>query len=164
MEVINKRQIEDDNWQHIADDEDVEQLPAGKIIVSLPFWNTNKTALHQRGAALGIRLSPEDDVSDIVADLPNFEIIALQFPSFRDGRAYSQARNLRQHHNYQGELRATGNVLRDQLMYMERVGFDSFEIDTKQDIHDALKAFDEIGIKYQVSSDEPLPLYKRRTA
>jgi uncharacterized protein (DUF934 family) len=91
-------------------------------------------------------------------------MVVLQFPAFRDGRAYSQARSLRLHHGYQGEIRASGNVLRDQLMYMERVGFSSFELDAKQDINDALKAFDEISVKYQASSDEPLPLYQRRSA
>jgi len=164
LKIINNRQIVADSWQHINDETDIGQMPDGKLIVSLSFWNAHKQALRQRSEALGIRLSPEDDVADIAADLASFALVALQFPGFRDGRAYSQARILRQQHDYPGELRAAGNVLRDQLMYMERVGFNSFEIDSKQDIEDALKAFDEINIKYQACSDEPLPFYKRRSA
>lgn len=164
MEVISQRQIVTDHWQHIDDEAEMSQLPDGKLIVPLALWNAHKVTLSQRKEDLGIKLGPEDDVTDIAADLPSLALIALKFPAFRDGRGYSQARILRQQHNYQGELRAVGNVLRDQLMYMERVGFDSFEIDSAQDINDALKAFDEISIKYQASSDEPLPIFKRRLA
>ncbi len=164
MKVISNRQIVEDSWQTIDAETSVDQLPTGKIIVSLSFWNEHKDILGQRSEPLGINLSPEDDVAEIGEQLPRFEILVLQFPAFRDGRGYSQARILRQHYGYQGDIRATGNVLRDQLGYMERVGFTSFEIDSKQDINEALKAFDEIHVKYQPSSDEPLPLYKRRTA
>jgi len=164
MKIINNRQIIADSWQTIDDETSLEQLPSGKIIVSLALWNDRRQALVARDDALGIKLAPEDDVADIAADLSSFALVVLQFPAFRDGRAYSQARNLRQHHGYQGEIRACGNVLRDQLAYMERVGFSSFEIDAGQDINDALNGFDEIGIKYQASSDQSLPLYKRRTA
>ncbi len=164
MKLIKNRQIVADSWQTIADESNIKQLPGGKLIVSLAFWNDHKQALIARDDDLGIRLNPEDDVTDIAADLASFALVALQFPAFRDGRAYSQARNLRQHHGYQGEIRASGNVLRDQLAFMERVGFNSFEIDSHQDINDAINGFDEIDIKYQSSSDEPLPLYKRATA
>lgn len=164
MKVISNRQIIEDSWLSIDDKTSIDQLPAGKIIVNFAFWNEHKDALGQRSEPLGIKLSSEDDVAEIGEQLSRFKIVVLQFPAFRDGRGYSQARNLRQHFDYQGDIRATGNVLRDQVGYMERVGFSSFEIDSKQDINEALKAFDEINIKYQASSDEPLPLYKRRTA
>ena len=164
MKIINNRQIVEDSWQIIGEEASIDQLPAGKIIVPLAFWKEHKNNLSQRSEPLGIKLNPEDDVIDIAEDLEQFSLVVLQFPAFRDGRAYSQARQLRQHFGYQGEIRATGNVLRDQLMYMERVGFTSFEIDSKQDINDAVNAFDEIKIKYQASSDEALPLYKRRSA
>ena len=164
MKIINNRQVVEDSWQSIDDETAIEQLPGGKLIVSLAFWNEHKQALRQRGEALGIKLNPEDDVAVIAAELADFALVSLQFPAFRDGRAYSQARNLRQHHGYQGEIRASGNVLRDQLAFMERVGFNSFEIDSHQDINDGINAFNEISIKYQASSDEPLPHYKRATA
>ena len=164
MQLISKRQIVEDDWQIIEDGTNVDHLPNGKIIVSLSYWVDHQDRLTQRAEPLGIKLNPDDDVGDIGGLLPRFALVVLQFPTFRDGRAYSQARSLRQHYSYQGDIRATGNVLRDQLMYMERVGFSSFEVDKKQNIHDALKAFDEIKVKYQASTDEPLPLYKRRSA
>jgi len=163
MKVINNRQIVDDSWQAIDDESNIKQLPDNKIIISLAFWNKHKQSLTARDDALGITLNPEDDVAEIAADLSSFALVVLQFPAFRDGRAYSQARNLRLHYDYQGEIRASGNVLRDQLAFMERVGFNSFEIDDHQDINDAINGFDEIEVKYQASSDESLPLYKRLT-
>lgn len=162
MQIIKNRQIIEDGWQHVADDADIAQLPAGDIIVPLPLWQAHREDLLQRSGKLGIRLSGDNDVAEIAADLPHFATIALQFSGFRDGRSYSLASALRQHYNYTGELRATGNVLRDQAGYMARVGFDAFEIDPKQNIEDVLNAFSEISVKYQASSDEALPLYRRR--
>jgi uncharacterized protein (DUF934 family) len=162
MQIIKNRQISEDQWQQIAADADVSQLPAGNIIVPLALWQAHRELLLQRQGQLGIRLNGDNEVAEIAADLPRFSVIALQFPAFRDGRAYSMARMLRQHYGYAGELRAVGNVLRDQVGYMARIGFDAFEIDPKQDIEDALQAFGEISVKYQASSDEPLPIYRRR--
>ncbi len=164
MKIINKRQIVEDSWQTIDAETTLDQLPNGNVIVPLSFWNEHKDSLSKRNEPVGILLNPEDDIIDIAEHLGLFSLVVLQFPAFRDGRAYSQARQLRQHFGYQGEIRATGNVLRDQLMYMERVGFTSFEIDSKQDINDAVNAFNEIKVKYQASSDESLPLFKRRSA
>jgi len=163
-QIIKHRRIVADDWQSVDAETSIDQLPAGKLIVPLALWIEHREALEQRGEPLALRLDPDFEVDDIAAQLPGFEMVVLQFPAFRDGRAYSQARSLRLHYGYQGEIRASGNVLRDQLMYMERVGFTSFELDAKQDINDALKAFDEISVKYQASSDEPLPLYQRRSA
>ena len=165
MQIIKNRQIIEDQWQHIPDAaEGVEAapLPAGNIIVPLALWQTDRERLLEREGLLGIRLNGDQDIADMSADLSHFAVIALEFPSFRDGRSYSMASALRQHYGYTGELRAVGNVLRDQLGYMARAGFDAFEIDPAQKIEDALNAFDEISVKYQGSSDEPLPLYRRR--
>lgn len=163
-QVISQRRVVNDDWHSVDDETSIDQLPAGKLIVPLSLWNAHRDTLSQRSEPLAVRLNPDDEVDALAPDLSRFAMVVLQFPSFRDGRAYSQARSLRLHHDYQGDIRATGNVLRDQLMYMERVGFSSFEIDPKQRIEDALKAFDEIKVKYQGSSDEPRALYQRRTA
>ena len=162
MQIIKNCQIVEDQWQHVADDADIGQLPLGNIIVPLALWQAHKESLLQDKRTLGIRLNSDHDVAEIADELHHFAVIALQFPAFRDGRGYSMARTLRQHHNYKGELRAIGNVLRDQVGYMSRVGFDVFELDPKQKIEDALKAFNEISVKYQSSSDEPHPIYRRR--
>ncbi len=165
MQIIKNRQIIEDRWQHIPDLTDgvtADTLPAGDIIVPFALWQSDKERLLRHSGGLGVRLNSDHDVAEISPDLSHFAIVALQFPSFRDGRSYSIATALRQHYGYTGELRAVGNVLRDQLAYMERAGFDAFEIDASQTIEDALNAFDEISVKYQTSSDEPLPLYRRR--
>jgi phosphoadenosine phosphosulfate reductase len=84
--------------------------------------------LFQRSAPLGLRLEPGEAIDDITGDLPRFALIALSFPKFSDGRAFSTARLLREKHGFTGELRAVGNVLADQIPFMRRVGFDSYEV------------------------------------
>jgi len=161
-QLIKNRQRVDDQWLMLPSDVDPRQLPEGDIIVTAPVWQAHRETLLARNNGLGITLSGDDDLDAIVPDLDRFQVIALKFPTFRDGRAYSMARHLREHAGYQGEIRAVGDVLRDQLAYMERVGFNAFVIDPRQSSEDALNAFDEISVKYQASSDEPLPIYRRR--
>ncbi len=164
MQIIKDRQLVEDNWKMLDAETSVDTLPDSNIIVTLDFWLTNKEALAKHKQKTGISLAPDEPIEKIASDLDKLALIVLQFPAFRDGRAYSQARKLRLHHHYQGEIRATGNVLRDQMAYMERVGINSLEVDEKQNATDALNAFEEISIKYQASSDEALPFYKRRSA
>lgn len=164
MQIIKDRQLVEDQWQTVDDETSIDALPDADIIVSLTYWQENKAKLVQHAKAVGVSLAPDETVEEIIDDLDTLALVAVQFPAFRDGRAYSQARNLRLHYGFKGEIRATGNVLRDQVGYMERVGINSFEIDAKQDAAAALAAFEEISIKYQASSDEPLPFYKRRSA
>ncbi|MGD8323495.1 MAG: DUF934 domain-containing protein, partial [Gammaproteobacteria bacterium] len=106
---------------------DGEDVPAdGAIIVSLAQWRAAAEEL--RGRDLGIRLRSDEPPELIADDLSEFSLIALEFPVFRDGRAYSYARILRETHGYSGELRAVGDVLLEQLHFMIRVGFDAFEL------------------------------------
>lgn len=163
-QIISNRRIVNDDWRTLDAQDDIGQLPAGKWILPLSLWREHGAMLSRRGEPLAILLDPEDEPDEIAADLPRLAMVVLQFPGFRDGRAYSQARRLRLHHGYTGEIRACGEVLRDQLMYMERVGFTSFDLAPGQGLENALNAFDEITVKYQGSSDEPLPLYRRRSA
>lgn len=159
MEIIKHRQIVSDGWQRIETTEGA--LPGGDIIVPLALWRERRAELLARAGNLGVQLEPDTDLETIAADLAHFAVIALHFPSFRDGRGYSLARQLRTHYGYRGELRAVGDVLRDQIYFMERVGIDAFEMHPRHDIHDALKAFGELSVQYQGSSDNPLPLYRR---
>lgn len=119
MQIIKDQTIVEDQWQRIEDDSAVS-LPEGKIIVSLAQWQANKTALAAR-AELGIHLTADIDLEEIAPDLSHFSVISLPFEAFRDGRSYSLALRLRQHYGYKNEIRATGNVLRDQIGYMERI-------------------------------------------
>jgi uncharacterized protein (DUF934 family) len=92
----------------------------------------------------------------------NLEVIALSFPIFSDGRSYTSARELRSNLGYKGEIRAIGDVLRDQLFYMSRCGFDAFLMREDQNLEGALAAFNDFSEGYQASVDKPIPLFRRR--
>jgi uncharacterized protein (DUF934 family) len=103
-------------------------LPDGRVILSKKRWLAEREHLALRRAPLGLYIEAGESIDDIAADLPRFALIALSFPKFRDGRAFSTARLLRDKHGYAGELRAVGNVLSDLIPFMRRVGFDAFEV------------------------------------
>jgi uncharacterized protein (DUF934 family) len=103
-------------------------LPDGLVIVSKKRWLAERERLGHRNAPLGLLIEAGESIDDIAADLPRFALIALSFPKFRDGRAFSTARLLREKHGFAGELRAVGNVLSDLIPFMRRVGFDAFEV------------------------------------
>ena len=156
--VIKNRRIVEDPWRHLADD---AELPVGPVIVSLARWQRERAALLARGEPVGVRLPNTANVADLAADLPALALVALEFPKFADGRAHSQARLLRERYGYRGELRAVGDVLRDQLFFMARNGFDAFELRADRRLEDALEAFGEFSDSYQPAADQPLPLYRR---
>ena len=161
MKIIKGQEIVEDAWTHVADEDD---LPEGQVIVSLARWQQDRDALIARSnSGLGVALDPDHHAEDIADDLEHFAVVALDFPVFRDGRAYSTARRLRDRYDYKGEIRATGDVLRDQIFYMYRCGFDAFEVRADRSIEDALKAFDEFTVLYQPATDEELPLWRRRS-
>ncbi len=156
--VIKNRQIVEDHWQPVADD---AELPAGPVIVSQTRWQQERVALRERGEPVGVRLPNTANVADLADDLPALALVVLEFPKFADGRAYSQARLLRERYGYRGEIRATGDVLRDQLFFMTRSGFDAFELRADRNLEDALEAFNDFSESYQPAADQPLPLYRR---
>lgn len=156
--VIKNRQIVEDRWQSIADE---AELPTGPVIVSLARWQQERSTLRERGEPVGVCLPNTANVADLVDDLPALALVALEFPKFADGRAYSQARLLRERYGYPGEIRATGDVLRDQLFFMTRSGFDAFELRADRSLEDALEAFNDFSESYQPAADQPLPLYRR---
>ena len=114
-----------DAWL-VAPDEG--ELPGGPIILSKRRWLAERDALADSNTSLGLRIEPGEEIDDIAGDLHRFTLIALSFPKFSDGRAFSTARLLREKHGFAGELRAVGNVLADQIPFMRRVGFDSYEV------------------------------------
>ena len=103
-------------------------LPEGPAILTKKRWLAERERLGHRNAPLGLLIEAGESIDDIAADLPRFALIALSFPKFRDGRAFSTARLLREKHGFAGELRAVGNVLSDLIPFMRRVGFDAFEV------------------------------------
>lgn len=111
---------------------------------------------------MGLRLPNDVPPAAIAADIDRFALIALAFPRFTDGRAYSQARLLRSRFGFRGELRATGNVLRDQLLFMRRCGFDAFELDDRVSISEWLAASREFDVFYQPAEDSHPAIAQQR--
>lgn len=156
MQIIKDRQVSEDSWQVLPAD---AELPSnGDVLVALSLWNSG--IARGRSGKVGLVLRPGDDVATIKS-LDQLSLIAIDFPKFTDGRGYSMARLLRERHGYTGELRAVGNVLRDQLLYMERCGFTSFALQPGKDIRGALAAFDELSVRYQAATDVRQPLFRR---
>lgn len=156
MPLIKHRQIVVDTWNHVEDD---APIPAdGGAIVSLERWRSERSTLMGRNAPIGVRLASDQTADDIADDLGRFSLVALDFPTFKDGRAYSTARLLRERHHFNGELRAVGNILRDQLAFLGRCGFDSFEYEGGTEAQEALNSFDDVEPVYQTAAD------RRRTA
>jgi uncharacterized protein (DUF934 family) len=115
-----------DDWRNLAQGED---LPAaGKVILTLPQWQATVAHMLSGDLLLGLLVEPGQDLATIAPDLARFALVAVAFPKFTDGRGYSLARQLRSHYGFSGELRATGDVLFDQLQLLARCGFDSFDI------------------------------------
>ncbi len=137
-------------YVRVADD---EALPDGAVIVTAERLLAEGDALRQRNGDLGVLWPNDRDVSELEPFLPRLNLIALDFPKYRDGRAYSQARLLRERYGFKGQLRATGNVLQDQFLHMVRSGFDAFEIDKEADaanFENALKTYSNF---YQPTGD-----------
>lgn len=125
MPLVKDGKVVADGWTQVADD---AALPAAQpAIVSFARWKAERDTLAARNAPLGLALKNTDPVEEIGPEIARFSVVALSFPKFSDGRAYSQARLLRERYGFRGELRATGQVLPDQLIHMLRAGFDSFD-------------------------------------
>ena len=167
--IIKGRQIVEDRWQllTLAEGDTPERvaIPVGPVLVPVSVWQARHDELLQRkhhGDDLGVWLSPTDDPTVIAAHLKHFAVVAVEFPIFRDGRGFSTATLLRNRHGYKGELRAIGDVLRDQLFFMARCGFDSFALRPDRSFDDALLAFKDFSVTYQSAVDQPQPLFRRR--
>ncbi|TAK91189.1 MAG: DUF934 domain-containing protein [Burkholderiaceae bacterium] len=160
--IIKDRAIVDDHWLVIHDS---SELPAqGDVIVTLAFWHAHRDTLLSRAGKLGVWVKPDDDVAEIANDLTHFALIAIDFPAFADGRGFSSAYLLRTRYGYSGELRAVGDVLRDQMFYMQRVGFNAFAVRADRSIEDALKSLNDFTDVYQGSADQSQPHFRRHAA
>ena len=140
----------------------LQAVPGRSFIVPLQFWLNFRAQLEEYPGERGVWLDSHQTPEPVAADLAGFSIIALNFPVFADGRSYSNARELREHYGYAGEIRAIGDVMRDQLYYMSRCGFNSFALRHDQDPEICLRAFEDFSTGYQSSVSEPLPLFRRR--
>lgn len=159
MQIIKDRALIEDAWIHLTD----ETLPDnGKVTVPLTRWRLEKQALLERDGEIGVRLSGEDPLTDLVEDLDRLQLIVLEFPKFTDGRGFSHARLLRQRYGYQGELRASGDFLVDQMYYMLRVGINAFEYRGPEPLEQALRSLSLFSVRYQKAVDGPGLIDRRR--
>jgi len=161
-QIIRHRAVIQDNWQ-LLEQGSIGALPfSGDVIVPLDLWAAERDALSFRLGRVGVWLEADADPAAIAPDLARLEVIAVRFASFTDGRGYTLARLLRERYGYRGELRAIGDVQRDQLYYLSRCGFDAFALRADQNPQQALTAFNDFSEAYQVSVERPDPLFRRR--
>jgi uncharacterized protein (DUF934 family) len=163
-QIIKGRAVVDDDWSVLRLEEgqaaDGVVVPEGKIIVPLAVWQAQRETLSAR-AQLGVWIASHERPEALKGQLDKFSVVAVEFPKFTDGRGYSIAYNLRKRLGYTGELRAIGDVLRDQLFQMSRTGFDAYATRQDRSIHDALKGLTDFSEVYQAAVDQPLPLFRR---
>jgi uncharacterized protein (DUF934 family) len=159
MPLVKGGQIADDPFAHVADG---AELPAEAcVLVSATRFLADPEALLKRGK-VGVIWPNSRDVDDLVPYLDRVAAVALVFPTFRDGRAYSQARLLRERYHYRGELRATGQVLRDQFVFMLRAGFDAFDVKKQADAEAFAQTVQRYSVFYQPTGDGKLTALHRR--
>ena len=164
--LIRHGRVERDTW-HFVGLEGTEvpaKLPDGAIVVPLSAWKSRRDELLARPQAIGVWLAPADEPAEIADDVAALALVAVHFPKFTDGRGYSTAVLLRKRHGYRGELRAFGDVGRDQLFYLKRAGFDAFSLAPHRDPEAALASFGDFSVRYQGSVDDPVPLFRKRDA
>lgn len=161
--LIKRGEVVTDDYLLLREAASLAELPEGTpVIVPLALWLDARAALIARGDA-GVWLAPADDPAAIASDLKYLPVIAIDFPSFTDGRGYSTARLLRERFGYLGELRAVGDVARDQLFYLREVGFDAFDISDDRDLVEALFGLHDFGDGYQNTAVRT-PWFRRRAA
>ena len=163
--LIKDGEIVKDYWTVLYDINDVEtQNTKDKknIILPLQSWNRFHNELKTSTNQVAVWLDSNEFTNQIIGDVNEIPLIALNFPVFTDGRSYSNARELRLELHYTGEIRAIGDVLRDQIFYMSRCGFNSFLIREDQDSASCLKALNDFQSSYQSTAVDKNPLFRRR--
>ena len=151
MPLVKGGKMQNDEYVHLADDAALPET--GAVLVSAARFLADPESLLQRREKLGVIWPNNRDLDDLVPYLDRIALVALAFPSFRDGRAYTQARLLRERHGYEGELRATGQVLRDQFVFMLRAGFDAFDVKKQADAEAFGDAARRYSVFYQPAAD-----------
>src|SRR3954468_12467349 len=160
MPLVNGGKIADDSFVKLAVDTPLPE--GGDILVPAERFLAEKGALLARGSKVGVIWPNNRDIAELVPYLGKIAVVALVFPTFRDGRAYSQARLLRERYGYRGELRATGQILRDQFVFMLRAGFDSFEVKKDSDAAAFASTVKRYSVFYQPTGDGRVTALHRR--
>ena len=159
-QVLKDNRPIDDSWTLL--NEDSESLPSGDILLSYSQWQTFSDQLDSHDGSVGVIIEGNADIEDIIEPLLKLPLIAINFPKFADGRAFSSARLIRERYEYTGEIRAVGGFIRDQLYYLSRCGFNAFKFDDSVDLTESAKSLQDFSEAYQVSVDQESPLFRRR--
>lgn len=161
-QLIKNRAVVDDGWSLRRELGSLDELAGGaREIVPLAFWLAHRDALLARGD-IGVWLAPDADPEALRADIDTLPLIAVDFPAFTDGRGYSIGRLLRDRFGFKGELRAIGDILRDQLFALAECGFDAFAIRADRDAAAALAGLGDFSTVYATTSRTPQPWFRRR--
>lgn len=156
-QVIRDGAVVADSWV-LSDEGD---LPAGDVIVPLTRWLEQRESLREHVGRIGVILTGDDDPTELGIDLHGLPVIALAFPRFADGRCYSHARVLREQLGYVGEIRAYGEILRDQAFYLRRCGVDTFVLSGDENATNFMEGFSDFSVTYQPAADDARPLWRR---
>jgi uncharacterized protein (DUF934 family) len=154
-QLLRDGRVVDDDWQYVTALETAGALAAANLIIPLSRWLQERERWAEHPGRLGVVLLPADKVEQLAPDLARFELVAAEFPGPSDGRGYTQGRLLRERYRFTGELRAAGYVRRDQLFFLARCGFDSFEL-PENELATAVTAFSTFSAEYQPSNDAGL--------
>jgi uncharacterized protein (DUF934 family) len=162
MPLIRKGSPAENDWVFLSDGVDAGAVPAsGGVTVTLGQFKGARDLLSHTNTPLGVRLTPEDDPEALEPFLESLPLIEISFPKYTDGRGYSQAQLLRRRFQYPGELRAVGHVLRDQIFYLMRSGFDAFDV-SSSDVNAIVKALSDYTEAYQLAAAGPEPVFLKR--
>jgi uncharacterized protein (DUF934 family) len=156
--IIKDGQVVDDTWI-IIDKDFTGNLPMGKLLLPMQYWLDNRDSLSLMCA--GLWVDSDQDIEEIGIEANLFPIIAINFPTFTDGRGFSLGRLLKERYGYTGQLRAIGNAIQDQLFYLKRCGFNSFDLKEGTDLEAACESLNDFDVTYQGAVDQPEPLFRR---
>ena len=148
MQIIKDRKLTENTWQYLADD---TQLTTGNMSVSVVKWQQAQQQLINHEGKLGVRLSPNDSVAVLADQLNKIELVELNFPDFADGRLFSTAWLLRNRYGYEGEIRAIGHFMPDQVFYLSRVGVNAFAPEKAEHLDFILANLNDFSVAYQDS-------------
>lgn len=161
MPLVKGNTVVADEFVHLTDDAPIPADGTAALLPAQRFLADPEAALARNGKT-GVIWPNNRDVEDLLPYLGRLAVVALVFPVFRDGRAYSQARLLRERYKFKGELRATGQVLRDQFMFMLRAGFDAFEVKKDSDAKVFADVAHRFSVFYQPTGDGRVTAFHRR--
>ena len=160
MPLVKQGKVVDDPYVLVADDAPIDD--AAPVIVPAARFLADATEITRRSGQTGVLWPNDRNVSQLTPYLDRLALVVLQFPTFKDGRAYSQARILRERHHFRGELRAIGQVLRDQFLFLHRAGFDAFDVKKPGDVAAFRDAIKRYSVFYQPSADGAPAAFRRR--